>query len=98
MSKKLYDCRFEGRKLGAIGIFYNIRETVWAEDEEDAREQLNEKFELLHSLTIEDMDADPPTVSCMACDGMGVLARGAFGEEPECKACHGAGEVVEEDY
>lgn len=49
---RLYECTFNGRKAGAIGIFYNIYERVQAESKEQAEKKLYEQYEHITRLTI----------------------------------------------
>lgn len=49
---KTYKATFTGRKINAIGIFYKITDTVEAENEEQARLKLFEKYEHIQSLKL----------------------------------------------
>jgi hypothetical protein len=54
---KTYRIYFYGRKLGAIGIFYNIIEHVTAESEDEAIKKLYEKYDLYMSpLSIKEVE------------------------------------------
>lgn len=50
-------------------------------------------------VVLEGLDFDRPPVEdeepdeCPRCSGLGVLAQGPYGEEPECRRCGGSGEV-----
>ena len=47
-----YIADFQGRKAGAIGIFYRIRVTVEAESPEAARMKLYEEYEHLSGVQL----------------------------------------------
>lgn len=51
---KTYQVRFYGRKVGAIGIFYWIADTVQAENEKAAELKLYDMYEHITQLTIEE--------------------------------------------
>lgn len=42
---KTYEARFRGRQVGAIGIFYDIKTLVSAENEEQAERKIADSFE-----------------------------------------------------
>lgn len=48
----LYKARFTGRLIGAIGIFYACVDKVEADDEEQARLKLYEKWEHIQNLVL----------------------------------------------
>jgi len=49
----VYQIRFIGRKLGAIGIVYEISEHVEAESQDQAIMKLYDKYEHIRILTID---------------------------------------------
>ena len=59
---KKYQANFTGREVGAIGIFYNISDTVKAENEEDVRLKLYDKYEHISQLTLKEIKEKPMSV------------------------------------
>ena len=55
---KCYRVKFVGRRVGAIGIRYNIETLVFAASEDDARNRLYERFE--HISAIETKEWESP--------------------------------------
>ncbi len=52
---KKYMCTFSGRQKGAIGIFHRCSDVVEAENPEQAREKLYDKWEHISGLRVEEL-------------------------------------------
>jgi len=52
---KKFIATFTGREKNAIGIFYKITDIVEADDQEQARLKLYDKYEHIHQLTFEEV-------------------------------------------
>jgi hypothetical protein len=50
-----YKAIFTGRTKNAIGIFYQITDTVEGKNEEEARLNLYNKYEHIHQLTLKEI-------------------------------------------
>lgn len=48
----LYKAKFTGRKLHASGVFYEIEDTVEAEDQEQARLRLYDRYQDIMKLEL----------------------------------------------
>jgi hypothetical protein len=70
----------EARELGAKELGYT-----------NHAELVSEGWPVLDMRQVNEDDEARP-LACPRCDGMGVLATGYYGEEPECPACGGSGE------
>lgn len=55
---KRYTASFTGRKVGAIGITYYIQDWVEAENEEQAKLKLYDKYEHITGLNLRDHNAN----------------------------------------
>jgi len=55
-----YKAKFNGRKINAVGIFYDIETTVDGDNEEQARLNLYERFDHIMKLKLTPIDDGEP--------------------------------------
>lgn len=58
--KKCFKAKFNGRRVGAIGITYECESICVGDNEEDARENLYEYFENISNLKLTEVNYDTP--------------------------------------
>lgn len=54
-TQKAYLATFKGRQVGAIGIFHDIRDVTFGDNEEEARLSLYDRFEHISGLTLKEV-------------------------------------------
>lgn len=52
--QKAYIAKFKGREVGAIGIFHQIQDVAFGDNEEEARLSLYDRFEHITGLTLKE--------------------------------------------